>query len=153
MINQDNLKEIKKIVQEFFKKTGFEIEVESFNLENNTILIKIKVEEPKILIGQNGQTLVEIQHLLKAIVSRKISERFYIDLDINNYKEKKIEYLKETAKEIADEVSLTKKEKILAPMPAYERRIIHLELAGRKDVVTESIGQEPERRIIIKPCL
>lgn len=151
MIIEKDLKEIKKIVQEFFKKTGFEIEIVFFNLENNTILIKIKVEEPKVLIGQNGQTLVEIQHLLKAIVSRKISERFYIDLDINNYKEKKIEYLKETAREIADEVSLTKKEKILYPMPAYERRIIHLELADRKDITTESIGQEPERRIIIKP--
>lgn len=151
MISQDNLKEIKKIVQEFFKKTGFEIEIEFFNLENNTILIKIKVEEPKVLIGQNGQTLVEIQHLLKAMVSRKISERFYIDLDINNYKEKKLAYLKETAREIADEVSLTKKEKILASMPAYERRIIHLELADRKDITTESIGEEPERRIIIKP--
>jgi len=47
-------------------------------------------------------------------------------------------------------VALTKKEKSLAPMPAYERRIIHLELAGRQDVITESIGQEPERRVMIK---
>jgi len=55
------------------------------------------------------------------------------------------------AKEIADEVALTKKEKILPPMPAYERRIIHLELAQRPDVTTQSIGQEPERRVVIKP--
>ena len=52
----------------------------------------------------------------------------------------------------ADDVALTKKEKQLPPMTAYERRIIHLELASaRPDVVTESIGQEPERRVAIKP--
>jgi len=55
------------------------------------------------------------------------------------------------ARSLADEVAITKKEKILSSMPAYERRIIHLELAGRSDVTTESIGQEPERRIVIRP--
>lgn len=145
--------EIKKTAQEFFKKMGFEIEVKNLEMANMTISIKIKAEEPQILIGQNGQTLLEIQHLLKAILSRKISEKFFLDIDINNYKKKKIEYLKEMAKSLADEVSLAKKEKILAPMPAYERRIIHLELAERKDVKTESIGEEPDRRVKITPCL
>ena len=78
--------------------------------------------------------------------------QFYIDLDIQNYKKKKAEYLKELARSLADEVSLTKKEKNLDPMPAYERRIIHLELAERKDISTESIGEEPERKIVIRPC-
>lgn len=151
MITEKNLKEIKKTIQEFFQKTSFEVGVEVFKLEGETVPVKIKTEEPKILIGQNGQTLAEIQHLLRAILRRKITERFYIDIDINDYKEKKIEYLKETAKELADEVSLTKKEKILAPMPAYERRVIHLELADRKDVTTQSIGEKPERRVVIRP--
>jgi spoIIIJ-associated protein len=111
----------------------------------------LKSENPQILIGEKGQTLFEIQHLLKAILKREISENFYLDLDINDYKKKKIEYLKELAKSVADEVSLTKKEKILSPMPAYERRIIHLEIAGRKDVTSESIGKEPERRVVIRP--
>ena len=52
---------------------------------------------------------------------------------------------------MADEVVLTKKEKILSPMPAYERRIIHLELAERKDVSTESIDQGLERKVVIRP--
>jgi spoIIIJ-associated protein len=104
------------------------------------------------LIGQNGQTLVEIQHLLKAILRRKIPEQFYIDLDINDYKKKKAEYLREMANSLADEVALTKKEKLLAPMPAHERRIIHLELTERNDVVTEGIGESAERRVIIRPA-
>ncbi len=151
MIIKENLKEIKKIIEEFFKKTSFEIETEVLFPEDKTISVKVKAEEPQILIGQNGQTLAEIQHLLKAILSRKISEQFYIDLDINDYKKKKIDYLKETARSLADEVALDRKEKILAPMPAYERRIIHLELADRKNIMTESIGEEPERRVVIRP--
>jgi len=55
------------------------------------------------------------------------------------------------ARGLADEVVLTKKEKILPAMPAYERRIIHLELASRSDVTTESIGKEPDRQIVIRP--
>ena len=151
MLSQSNLEEIKKITEEFFKKTTFEVEIEILPQKDQTIPINIKSEEPQILIGEGGKTLLEIQHLLKAISKRKIEGNFYIDLDINNYKKKKIEYLKELARSVADEVALTKKEKKLAPMPAYERRIIHLELAGRPDVTTESTGQEPERSIVVKP--
>jgi len=151
MISQESLEKIKKITEEFFKKATFEVEIEILPQKDQTIPINIKSEEPQILIGEGGKTLLEIQHLLKAISKRKIEGNFYIDLDINNYKKKKIEYLKELARSVADEVALTKKEKKLAPMPAYERRIIHLELAGRPDVTTESTGQEPERSIVVKP--
>jgi len=151
MLSQSDLETIKKITKEFFKKTTFEVEIDFPFPRDETVPINLMTEDPQILIGEGGQTLVEIQHLLKAILKRKIQEPFFIDLDINGYKKKKIEYLKELAKSCADEVSITKKEKILSSMPAYERRIIHLELAGRTDVVTESIGQEPERRVVIRP--
>jgi len=151
MISEVQLEEIKKIIKEFFEKTTFEVEIEFSPQQDLTLPINLKTENPQILIGEGGQTLFDIQHLLKAILKRKIEENFYIDLDINDYKKRKIEYLKEIARTVADEVSLTKKEKILSPMSAYERRIIHLELAGRQDINTESIGQEPERRIVIRP--
>ena len=150
MITQTDFEKIKKITREFFEKTTFEIEIEFLPQEDQTFPIKLQTKEPQILIGEGGQTLFEIQHLLKAILKRKIRENFYIDLDINDYKKKKIKYLKELARSTADEVALTKKEKILSPMPAYERRIIHLELANRSDVTTESIGKEPERRVVIR---
>lgn len=148
MIDKENLE---KIVKEFFQKMTIDGEIKILPPKDETLSIHLKVENPQILIGEKGQTLFEIQHLLKAILKRKINENFYIDLDINDYKKKKIEYLKDLARSVADEVSLTKKEKILSPMPAYERRIIHLEIASRKDVTSESIGQEPERRVVIKP--
>ena len=151
MLNQGDLKKIKEIVEEFFKKMTFEVEIEILPQKDLTLPINLKLKEPQILIGEGGQTLFETQHLIKAILKRRISEPFFVDLDISGYKKKKIEYLKELAKSIADEVAITKKEKSLAPMPAYERRIIHLELADRSDVTTESIGQEPERRVVIRP--
>ena len=150
-MNQQNLETIKKTVEEFFRKATFEVEIEVREEEEGAVLINLKNEEPQVLIGEGGQTLAEIQHLLKAILKRKISEPFFINLDINDYKQKKYEYLKETARLTADEVSLTKKEKTLPPMPAHERRVVHLELSNRSDVITESLGEEPERRVIIKP--
>ena len=150
-MNQQNLETIKKTVEEFFQKITFEVEIDLLPEKEETVPINLKMDEPQILIGEGGQTLNEIQHLLKAILRRKISEPFYINLDINDYKKKKTEYLRELARSLADEVSLTKKEKTLAPMPAYERRIIHLELSNRSDVFSESTDEEPNRKIIIKP--
>jgi spoIIIJ-associated protein len=130
---------------------GFEARIEFLSWQDLTLPIDLRTDEPQILIGEDGQTLLEIQHLLKAILKKKLKENFYIDLDINDYKKKKIKYLKDLAQKLADEVALTKKEKMLPPMSAYERRIIHLELAERGDVTTESTGQEPERKVIVRP--
>lgn len=153
MLKPVDLETIKRITKEFFLKTTFDVDIDFLSQKESIIQINLKTEEPKILIGEKGQTLGEIQRLLKVILRRKINQDFYIDLDINGYKKKKIEYLKEVAKLVADEVALMKEEKILPSMPAHERRIIHMELSGREDIVTDSTGKEPERKIIIKPCL
>jgi spoIIIJ-associated protein len=143
-------KKIEKEAKEFFSKLGIDFELKISKVDN-TFKIDLQTKEFQDLIGEKGETLNEIQHLLSAILKKKIREEFFIDLDIGGYKERKIKYLKELAKSVADEVALTKKERILEPMPAYERRIIHLELASRSDVTTESIGKEPKRRVVIKP--
>jgi len=145
------LSEIKNIIEEFFKKMDFPVEIEIEPSFEKTLEVNLKTENPKVLIGERGKTLAELQHLLRTIIFKKIKEPIFLDLDISGYKKKKYQYLKELARSIADDVALTKRERILAPMSAQERRIIHLELAERKDVTTESIGQEPERRIVIKP--
>jgi spoIIIJ-associated protein len=148
---EENIDQIKEIVKEFFKKTSFNLEVYFLPVENNTLSIEIKTNEPQILIGEGGQTLANMQHILKAILRKKIDSIFYLNIDINDYKKNKLEYLKELAREAAEEVVLNKKVKELDPMRSFERRIVHMELAQRKDILTESIGNEPERRIIIKP--
>lgn len=145
-----NEKELKKIIEEFCDKTKLDINVSSVKLEDNNIFVDLETSEPGFLIGKGGQNLIDIQHLLKIILKKKITEDFILDVDINSYKKKKKEYLEETAINLADEVVLTKKEKTLEPMSAYERKIIHLVLAKRNDVITESIGEGLERRIVIK---
>ncbi len=160
MFNSETIKTIEKIIGEFFQKSTFEAEMIEVREEDGIVSVNLRTEEPQILIGEGGQTLADIQHLLKIILKRKlvslneadlVSGPFYLNLDINNYKQKKCEYLKEMAAAAADEVALDKKEKILPVMLPYERRIVHLALAGRSDIVTESIGQEPERKIVIRP--
>src|SRR4030042_6541174 len=141
MLNPNDIEIIKKTVKEFFEKTTFNVEVGVLPEKEGTVPISLKTEDPQILIGEGGQTLTEIQHLLKAILRRKITEVFYIDLDVNDYKKQKKEYLKELAVSTADEVALSKKQKELPAMSAYERRIIHMELVERGDVVTESTGE------------
>jgi spoIIIJ-associated protein len=144
---------IKKIAEEFFKKMTFEGQVEVSTEENETVSLNLKIDDPSVLIGERGQTLADIQHLLKMIIRKQIESPIYVDVDIQNYKKKKSEYLKETARIIANEVSLSRKEKILDPMTPYERRIIHAELAERSDVTTESMGEGDDRRVVIKPTL
>ena len=118
--------------------------------EEPVITVAVLVEEPKMLIGEKGQTLFELQHILKLILRKQIAEPFYLSLDINEYKKNKEEYLRDVAKTAADEVILFKKPKELSPMPSAERRVIHLALAERSDVVSESLGDGPDRRVVIK---
>ncbi|OGZ17820.1 MAG: hypothetical protein A2Z78_01185 [Candidatus Nealsonbacteria bacterium RBG_13_36_15] len=152
-----DLEKIKEIIEEFFEKMTIPAKIKIQAQKEQTFDIDIETEDPQILIGEGGKTLNEIQHLLKLILRRKLfslkesSTNFFINLDIVDYKKKKYQHLKELACSLADEVSLTKKEKTLPIMSAAERRIIHLELAERGDITTESVGQEPERRIIIRP--
>ena len=149
-MSEELIEKIKKEIKEFFSKLGFEVEIE-ISQKENSFKVNVQTKEFQDLIGEKGKTLLEIQHLLNAILKKKMGGEIFIDLDIAGYKERKIKYLKELARSVADEVALTKKEKILEPMPAYERRVIHLELASRPDVTTESIGKEPKRRVVIKP--
>jgi len=158
MINQNQVNKIKEFVAEFFSKMT--IEVSSIKVElsvspeeptKDVVSLEIELNEPQILIGQQGQTMFEIQRLFRTILNKKLQAIFYLDLDINGYKKKKIEYLKYLAKDVADQVSFSKTEKALLPMSAYERRIIHAELSQRADVATESSGEGTERHVLVRP--
>jgi len=153
MVSKEDIQTIEKDTKTLFKmlEVQGEIQVQAKE-EEKLITISFKVEEPKLLIGERGQTLFEIQHLLKLMVRKKLEsvEGYYISLDINDYKKNKEEYLRDLAITTADEVSLLKKPKELPPMPAAERRMVHAALNERTDVVSESVGEGPERRVVIK---
>ena len=113
MLTQQDIEIIKNTTREFLQKTTFKVEAEFLPQKDSTLPINLEAEDPQILIGDQGQTLAEFQHLLKAILRKKIKEPFFVDLDINGYKKKKKEYLEDLARSAADEVALTKKEKTL----------------------------------------
>src|SRR4030042_6586903 len=121
-MDQKSFNIIKETAKEFFEKANFELELEFTPPVGETVSINIKTQDPQLLIGEGGQTLADLQHILKAVLRKKITEPFSISIDINEYRKRKEDYLKETARSLADEVALTKKEKELTPMPAYERR-------------------------------
>ena len=151
MLEEKNKKEIEKIAKDFFSKISKNEKPDLIKIEDNLVSIEFNTESPELFIGKHGSILSDIQYLLAKILRKKVDIDIFVDLDINEYKKNKLSYLKDLAKDLADEVSLNKKEKILPPMSSYERRAIHLALSERKDIKTESIGEEPERRMIIKP--
>ncbi|MFA5755246.1 MAG: R3H domain-containing nucleic acid-binding protein [Candidatus Paceibacterota bacterium] len=151
MINQEELKIIEEIVSKFFNKGGFDIESE-IKTEDDLLTVNIKTSEANNLIGKQGLVLADIQLILRKIIKRKIDEDFYINIDIDNYKKNKENYLKDLAWNIADEVLKTGKEREIPLVSSFDRRIIHIELEQRNDVFTESVGEGEERKIVVRPA-
>lgn len=156
----DRKQKYQNIIKTFFQKMDFSETIIDINFkeeqDNNLqeiliINIDVKTQEPQILIGQDGQNLLAIQKLLKMIFIKKYQHNIKIELDINDYKNKKLEYVKKIAQEAASWVVKHKEKKFLTNMSPFERRIIHQELSLRGDVVTESQGEKEARYIVISP--
>lgn len=124
---------------------GFECETET-----QGAFINIKTSNPGLLIGQNGENIYALQHLIKLIIIKNSKTIPRFTLDINNYRQQKIDSLKQVAKDSAYRACVLKKEIVLKPMSAFERRLVHLELSDRKDIATESRGTEPSRCVVIR---
>ena len=118
---------------------------------DKNIELKIFSDQNSLLIGANGRNLESLQNILRQILLKEIGNEYKITLDIENYKEKKVNYLEKTVRQIAREVAKTKVEAKLDRMNSYERRIVHNCLSKNKYVYTESIGEEPNRCVVIKP--
>jgi spoIIIJ-associated protein len=152
MSDKIDAKKIKKIAEELLKKIDPEAKIVAVSETDQTVAIGVKTDDAEALIGQNGETLQAIQHLLRVMARKACSGACFVDLDINDYRKKRKDYLKELAISSADDAALSKKEISLPPMNSYERRIIHMELAERRDVATESRGGDAERRVVVKPA-
>ncbi len=106
--------------------------------------------DSRFLIGQHGSNLYALEHLLRSILYRN-GHTARVSIDINNYKEEKDKMIANIAKDAATQASLEKKPIVLRPMNAYERRIVHINVADDDRVETESIGEGLDRKVIIKP--
>ncbi|MDO8474109.1 MAG: R3H domain-containing nucleic acid-binding protein [bacterium] len=149
-MTKESLDIIEHVTREFLGKLGVEGEIRVESNQEGEVSVEVTLQEPQLFIGERGQTMFEISHILKALVRRKIEEPVRLAFDINDYQKNKEQYLRELARTTADEVVLSKKDKELPAMTPGERRIVHLELAERQDVVSESVGEGPERHVVVK---
>jgi len=140
----------KEVINEITKLMGLTVNLEVRRRDDN-ITIKIFSDHNAVLIGKNGYTIQALQTLVRQIIYNEVENNISIILDVENYKEKKIKNIEYLAKKIAREVAKTKVEAKLDSMNSYERRIVHSILSEDKYVYTESIGEEPNRCVVIKP--
>ena len=151
VITRDDLVEyVKDFLKGITKDMGLDVSFES-KVRDEQITIKMYSDNNNILIGKEGKTLQALTTLVKQVIYNKIGEYPYILLDVENYKEKNEERLVRSAKKIAKEVAKTKIEAELENMNSYQRRLVHNALTDFKGVYTESVGEEPNRHIVIKP--
>jgi spoIIIJ-associated protein len=148
---ENNLVKIKENIEEILRIIGFEGEALISDQQDNLIRINIKNDQARYLIGRNGENLMALQHLLRAMTSRQLAAGNFT-IDINDYQRNRLEELKDVALSLADEVVRRQAPRSLAPMNAYERRIVHMALSNFSGVVTDSEGTGEERRIVIKPA-
>ena len=141
---------LKDCINEILKLMNIEANLE-LRIREKNIEIKIFSNNNSILIGKDGKNLESLQNIVRQILMNNAAKEYRINLDVENYKEKRVNNLERTAKRIAKEVKITKVEAKLDPMNSYERRIVHNALTNNKYVYTESTGIEPNRYVVIKP--
>ncbi len=144
---------IKKIIEKFLENMGFTGSVVVDGIQEDTCFARILTSESGFLIGSKGEALHDLQTVLNKILKKTTKSDIFIDLDVNDYKEKKVKRLKEIANKYADEVALFHRAKEIPGLSPFERRIIHTALKMRHDVATESVGEGTDRTLVIKPFL
>lgn len=143
------VKFIKDTLYDIAKYIGIDINLEVRKREDQ-IMIKMFSDNNNILIGKGGRTLMALQTYIKQLLYNTTQEKISFVLDVENYKEKRIKGIEYLAKKIAKEVANTKVDVTLDSMNSYERRIVHEALSKDRYVYTESIGEEPNRCVVIK---
>ena len=123
----------------------------TYNIEDDKYYIYVNIEGEKTnsLIGYRGENLNALQTLLGAISNKNIEEKTRVILDISGYRAKRKKILEELAEKVSKTVIKTRKKVTLEPMSAYERKIIHSKLQNHPKVTTESVGEEPNRKIVV----
>ncbi len=119
-------------------------------IKEDTFNVTLVSEESAILIGKEGRTLNALQLMLKQTLKKETGCLVKVNLDVSNYKKKKMENLERQIKEIAKEILDTKIDATLDPMNSYERRFVHTLIGEYANLKTESIGEGKERYIVIK---
>jgi spoIIIJ-associated protein len=133
----------------FLMKIPATVQLREENQAPFSATLDIDGEELGLLIGRRGQTLATLQYMVSLIVSRKLKGGVRINLDVAGYKQRRQEELHDLALRIAELVKSTRRAITLEPMSPSERRIVHLALRDDPEVITQSVGEEENRKVIV----
>ena len=155
----DTIEAAKSVLETLLSKMGVPASVIPYTepLEEGEIGITtniafdIKGDDLGILIGRRGETLACLQYIVKLIMAQQKKVWLPIFIDVDGYRERRYRALRSLALRMAEQVKVKRTPFTLEPMPAYERRIIHLTLADDPDVTTESTGVGEARKVVILP--
>jgi len=144
-------------VQELLEKMSVKAEVSASlgvdqEIRGKTpVCIDINGNDLSILIGRQAETLNALQYVTNLIVGKELSQSIPIIVDVEGYRKRREKQLQGLAKRMADQAVKTGRKQMLEPMPANERRLIHIELRDNPQIITESIGEDPRRKVTIIP--
>jgi spoIIIJ-associated protein len=143
--------EAKGVLEEFLRlmDLGGTVEVA---MGTETAKLNVKGDDLGVLIGRRGEKLASLQHLVNLIIARREGQTFRIAIDVENYRGRREDQLRDVARRAAERVLQTGKIIQLEAMPAVERRIVHMALVENPRVRTQSVGVEPNRRIVVLPA-
>lgn len=151
-ITQTMEEKVSEILENILGLLGLEGSFEVDEKED-AVFVSIDAEDPGILIGRGGETLASLQLILNLIASRQFGQdnSKRVIVDVSNWRKSKEEDLAAKTASWAQKVIETEKPLELEPMPAWQRRIVHMTVEQTPGVKSESTGEEPERRLVISP--
>ncbi|MCH5185717.1 MAG: protein jag [Oscillospiraceae bacterium] len=149
-IKEPQIKAAKDFLADIFSAMKLDAKTD-ISLNDNNMDIELSGENMGIIIGKHGDTLDSLQYLTSLIVNHDSEEYIKVNMDTENYREKRTEVLVSLSNRLAENVVKNGKKKTLEPMNPYERRIIHSTLQSNTNVTTYSIGDEPYRKVVIAP--
>jgi spoIIIJ-associated protein len=115
------------------------------------LLVDVRGEDLSILIGPKAETLNALQYITSLIVSKELGRSVPLVVDVEGYRARRTQQIRQLARRMADQAVKTGRRQVLEPMPANERRLVHIELRSYPEVTTESVGEEPRRKVTIIP--
>lgn len=142
---------IENSLNKIFSHIGIKPKVSIEEKEENVYSILVDGNDLNFLIGFRGQSLDALQNILKMIVFRKTQNQPIITLDINQYRDRKVERIQDLTRSFIDKVRFFQKEMELPRMNPWERRQVHVLISEYDDIFSESTGEGENRRVVLKP--
>jgi len=143
------LENAKNFLRGLLEHIGVTAEVDGEVNEEGTVALNVSGENMGVVIGRRGDTLDALQYITSIVVNRTEKEHIRVTVDTENYRKKREESLEALAHNVASRVLKYKKNVTLEPMNANERRVIHSTLQGMRGITTYSMGNEPNRRVVV----